>query len=228
MSYSLEEIAASLDATNLKLDAAKAEIETLCHESLASKVASVCVYPASVPVCREILGTAGVGLAAVVGFPSGRYGVGAKCREIEEVVVAGATEIDAVLNYSALVDGDRALVAKEAKRLAETCREAGALSKFIVETCFLNRSQKLDMLRICEDAGADFIKTSTGFGSAGGQVDDVKLWADERRSATLRIKASGGIRSREQVVAFLSAGASRIGLSSARAVLTSDGESEGY
>jgi len=225
MPYSLSEIAATLDATNLKLDASSADIECLCRESLAKRVASVCVYPASLSLCRELIdaGEGAVGLAAVVGFPSGRYASKAKSVEIEQAVEAGATEIDAVLNYPALIDGGYGLVAQEARDLAETCRQAGALSKFIVETCFFDRKQKLEMLRICEDAGADFIKTSTGFGSAGAQLEDVALWASERRSDTLKIKASGGIRTREQVVSFLDAGASRIGLSSAKAVLSDDG-----
>lgn len=224
MSYSLKEIASSLDATNLKLEATRSDIESLCQESLANRVASVCVYPNSVPICREILGPGEIGLAAVVGFPSGRYAVASKCLEIEEVAAAGATEIDAVLDYPALVDGQFNVVAAEASRLAESCRQAGALSKFIVETCYLDRQQKLDMLHICEDAGANFIKTSTGFGSAGAQLEDVQLWASERKSDELKIKASGGIRSRDQVVAFLEAGASRIGLSSAKAVLADGGE----
>ncbi len=226
MPFSLPEIAASLDATNLKLDASEKDIEALCHDALANSVAAVCVYPTSVPLCRKILGSGDVGLAAVVGFPSGRYSVASKCAEIDEVAAQGASEVDIVLNYPALLAGRRDLVQKEASDLAKTCRKVGLLSKFIVETCYLGESEKQTMLSICEDSGADFIKTSTGFGSRGADLDDIKAWAAARSSTHLRIKASGGIRSREQVEAFLEAGASRIGLSSANAVL-SGGREEG-
>lgn len=219
MSRSLAEIATALDATNLKLDASKTDIETLCHDALAQSVATVCVYPTSVPLCRRILGSGEVGVAAVIGFPSGRYSVRSKCVEIDEVASMGASEVDIVLNYPALIEGQTTLVAKEANLLAETCRKVGLVSKFIVETCYLTQDQKLAMLRICEDSGVNFIKTSTGFGSAGAQLADVELWAQSKKSSHLKIKASGGIRDREQVEAFLDAGASRIGLSSAQAVL---------
>lgn len=224
MSFSLSEIAGALDATNLKLDASTEDIENLCHDALAYSVAAVCVYPTSIALCRKILGSGDVGLAAVIGFPSGRYSVASKCTEIDEVASLGASEVDIVLNYPALIAGRRDIVQKEAADLANTCRKVGLVSKFIVETCFLNVEAKQTMLSICEDSGADFIKTSTGFGSKGADLADIKGWAAARKSVHLKIKASGGIRSREQVETFLAAGASRIGLSSAKAVLEEGGE----
>jgi len=222
MSLSLSEIAGSLDATNLKLDATTADIEKLCHDALAYSVAAVCVYPTSIPQCRKILGSGDVGLAAVIGFPSGRFSTRSKCVEIDEVAAMGASEVDIVLDYAALIQGRRDEVAREANKITETCRNVGLTSKFIVETCYLDHNQKLAMLSICEKAGADFIKTSTGFGSAGAQLADVRLWAESKSSSHIKIKASGGIRTREQVEAFLVAGADRIGLSSAKAVLGED------
>jgi len=222
MPFSLSEIAKSLDATNLKLDASTADIETLCHDALANSVATVCVYPTSVPLCRKILGAGDVGIASVIGFPSGRYSTRSKAVEIDEVASHGASEVDIVLDYSALILGDYNRVQKEASNLAEASRKVGLLSKFIVETCYLNDEQKIAMLRICEEAGADFIKTSTGFGSGGAQITDIEMWTKEKSSPHLKIKASGGIRTREQVEAFLQAGATRIGLSSAKAVLEDD------
>lgn len=218
--YTIDQIAGTLDATNLKLDATTADIDKLCQDALAQGVAAVCVYPGSVVRCRGILGSGDVGLAAVVGFPSGRFSISSKIAEIDELAVKGASEVDVVLNYPALIAGESQVVAKEAKSLADTCRKVGLLSKFIVETCFLSEDQKLTMLRICEDAGANFIKTSTGFGSGGAQLKDIELWVKNRKSPSLKIKASGGIRTRQQVEAFLQAGASRIGLSSAAAVLS--------
>jgi deoxyribose-phosphate aldolase len=219
MARSLPEIAASLDATNLKLDATEADIEGLCHDALAHGVAAVCVYPTNVPRCRRILGSGEVGLAAVVGFPSGRYTTRSKGAEIDEIASMGASEADIVLDYPALLAGHRERVEKEAHDLAAVCRKVGLVSKFIVETCYLDEAAKETMLRICEDSGADFIKTSTGFGAAGARVEDVEAWAAARSGDRPRIKASGGIRTRAQVEAFLDAGATRIGLSSAKTVL---------
>jgi len=218
--FTTDEIAGTLDATNLKLDASTAEIEKLCQDALAQGVAAVCVYPGSVARCRTILGSGDVGLAAVVGFPSGRFSVASKITEIDELAAVGASEVDIVLNYPALIAGETQVVAKEAKSLADTCRKVGLLSKFIVETCYLNREQKLFMLKVCEDAGANFIKTSTGFGNNGAQLEDIELWVQYRKAPALKIKASGGIRTRKQVISFLKAGVSRIGLSSAATVLS--------
>ncbi len=226
MSFTLSEIAASLDATNLKLDATNADIEALCQDALAFSVATVCVYPTSVSLCRRILGSGDVGIASVIGFPSGRYTARSKMVEIDEVASQGASEVDIVLNYPALREGETERVAREAAVLSETCRKVGLLSKFIVETCYLTHEQKILMLKLCEDAGADFIKTSTGFGSAGAQMDDIRLWAGARTSPHLKIKASGGIRTRAQVESFLASGVSRIGLSSAKAILSEASETD--
>jgi len=226
MPFSLSQLAASLDATNLKLDASIADIESLCHDALAHSVAAVCIYPKSVALCRKILGSGDVGIAAVIGFPSGRYSVASKRTEIDEIAALGASEADIVLDYPALLAGRKDLLAKEATDLAETCRKVGLLSKFIVETCYLDAEAKGTMLSICEDSGADYIKTSTGFGSGGADLEDVKAWASARTSSHLKIKASGGIKTRKQVEAFLLAGASRIGLSSAKAVLADEKDPE--
>lgn len=227
MSYTLSELAGTLDATNLKLDATQTDIEELCHDALAYSVATVCVYPTSVPLCRKILGSGDVGVAAVIGFPSGRYSCRSKSAEIDEVASMGASEVDIVLNYPALIEGNIEEVQKEANTLAEVCRKVGLVSKFIVETCYLNSNQKITMLRICENAGANYIKTSTGFGNAGALLADVEMWSKGKTSKHLKIKASGGIRTREQVEAFLNAGASRIGLSSAKGVLNEEATEAG-
>ncbi|MEM0964648.1 MAG: deoxyribose-phosphate aldolase [Verrucomicrobiota bacterium] len=226
MLRSLTEIASSLDVTNLKLDATSGDIEDLCHEALANSVAAVCVYPNSVPICRKILGSGEVGLATVIGFPSGRYSTRSKATEIDEVAARGASEVDIVIDYSALIAGETSAVAKEISDLAAVCRKVGLISKFIVETCYLDREQKLQALSFCEDAGANFIKTSTGFGGSGAKLEDVQLWATSLRSADLKIKASGGIRTRKQVRDFLDAGASRVGLRSAKTVLSGEGKGD--
>lgn len=214
------EIASALDSTNLKLDARPEDIARLCEEAIALQVKAVCVYPSSVPQCAALLAGSGVGLAAVVGFPSGRFSVESKRAELATLAPAGATEVDVVIDYSALWEtGGHARVGMEIAALASTAREHGLLSKFIVETCFLSGEEKRRVLDACIEGGADFIKTSTGFGSAGADLEDIRTWARARGDAPLKIKASGGIRTREQVEAFLAAGAERIGLSGAAAVL---------
>jgi len=213
-------IASTLDSTNLKLEARPEDIAALCREAIALGVKAVCVYPASVPACASLLKGSGVALAAVVGFPSGRFAVESKRAEIVHLASAGADEVDVVINYPALwEEGGRARVAQEIADLAETARDQGLISKFIVETCLLSAEEKRWVLGACLDGRADFIKTSTGFSSAGADLEDVRSWAAARGDAPLKIKASGGIRTLAQVEAFIAAGADRIGLSAAAAVL---------
>jgi deoxyribose-phosphate aldolase len=213
-------IASTLDSTNLKLEARPEDIAALCREAVALGVKAVCVYPASVPACASLLNGSGVALAAVVGFPSGRFAVESKRAEIVALASAGAEEVDVVINYPALWEGGgRVRVAEEIAELAAAARDHGMISKFIVETCFLSAEEKRWVLDACVEGRADFIKTSTGFGSAGADLEDVRAWAAARGDAPLKIKASGGIRTLAQVEAFIAAGAERIGLSGAAGVL---------
>jgi deoxyribose-phosphate aldolase len=213
-----EDFAATLDATNLKLDASDGEICALCDEAAHAGYASVCVYPTSVSICSDILYNTPPRVCTVIGFPHGRSSLEAKREEILRAKQHGADEVDIVMNYAALRSGEKSLVTEELVRLCETAREAGLLTKIIVETCYLNQAQKLTALGACETAGADFIKTSTGFGSGGATVDDIKLFA-ANRSGPIKIKASGGIRTLSDALALLEAGAERLGVSAAGALL---------
>jgi deoxyribose-phosphate aldolase len=154
----------------------------------------------------------------VIGFPSGRFSTAAKAAEITAAHAAGAHEVDIVMNYSALHEHAAHTVEAEIKSLTHLAHGYGQLVKIIVETCFLTHDQKLIALRLCEDAGADFIKTSTGFGTAGAKVEDIAFWADKRRG-NIQIKASGGIKTLADALALLNAGAMRLGTSSAGAIL---------
>ena len=209
-----EEFAACLDATNLNLDASDAVLCALCDEAAHAGYASVCVYPTSVSLCSNILYGSKVGVCTVIGFPHGRSHVESKREEILRSVENGATEVDIVLNYAALRAGGRSLASEEIASLCQVAHASGALSKVIVETCYLNHQQKLMALSICEDAGSDFIKTSTGFGSAGAQLEDVILFK-ERRTKNIEIKASGGIKTLKSAMEMLQAGATRLGVSAA-------------
>ena len=213
-----QEFAATLDATNLKLDASDGEICALCDEAAHSGFASVCVYPTSVSICSDILYSSQARVCTVIGFPHGRSSLEAKREEIIRAQEHGANEVDIVMNYAALRASDKTIVTEEIVRLCEVARKSDLLTKIIVETCFLTSTQKLTALGICETAGADFIKTSTGFGSAGATIEDVKRFADHRKSA-IKIKASGGIRTLSDALALLEAGAERLGVSAASALL---------
>ena len=214
----LKEFSAHLDATNLKLNASDGEICALCDEAAEAAYASVCVYPTSVSLCSNILYGTHTGVCTVIGFPHGRSSLQAKKSEIKQAKENGATEVDIVLNYAALRAGEKSLASEEIIRLCETARKHKLLTKIIVETCFLNESQKLTALSICETAQADFIKTSTGFGTAGATVEDVHLFAQNRANG-IQIKASGGIKTLSSALAMIEAGASRLGVSAASALV---------
>ncbi len=211
-------LAAALDSTNLRLDASAADITALCHEAAAHRFACVMIYPASVPHAAEVLAGTGIRIGTVIGFPSGRFSTGAKAAEIDAMHAAGAHEVDIVMNYAALRDGDTGAVAAELRALTQRAHGHGQLVKVIVETCYLDADQRLTALRLCEDAGVEFIKTSTGFGSAGAKVDHIAAWAAARRG-DIRIKASGGIKTLADARALLAAGAVRLGTSSAAAIV---------
>jgi len=207
-----------LDSTNLRLDATDADLSTLCVDARRHSLAAVMLYPSGVALARAALAGSPVRIGTVIGFPHGRSPAVAKEAEIRAVADAGANEVDIVMNYGDLREGRRDAVAAELGRLAAVARELHLLTKVIVETCYLDRAQKLAALEVCEGAGIDFIKTSTGFGAAGATVDDVKLFADHRRGA-IRIKAAGGIKTLTQARALIAAGAERLGTSNAVALV---------
>jgi deoxyribose-phosphate aldolase len=211
-------LAAALDSTNLRLDAAAADITALCTEAAAHRFACVMIYPGSVPLAASVLAGTGMKIGTVIGFPSGRFSTEAKAAEIDSMAAAGAHEVDIVMNYAALRDGELALVDAELCSLARRAHGHGQLVKVIVETCYLDAEQRLTALRLCEDAGVEFIKTSTGFGSAGAKVEHIAAWAAARRGK-IQLKASGGIKTLADARALIEAGATRLGTSNAAAIL---------
>lgn len=214
-----EQMAAFCDSTNLRLEATEADIEKLCREAVEFKFACVMIYPASVALASRALKGSGMKIGTVIGFPSGRFATEAKAAEINAAMKAGAHEVDIVMNYPALIAGHVAAVAKEVETLTKLAHGNGQLIKVIVETCFLDEAQKLAALSICEEAGADFIKTSTGFGSGGAKVADIEAWARNRRGK-IGLKASGGIKTLADARALVAAGATRLGTSNAAAIVT--------
>ncbi len=217
-SLSPERFAAALDSTNLRLDATAADIEALCQEAVANRFACVMIYPGSVRLAAQVLAGSRMNIGTVIGFPSGRFSVAAKVAEIAQMALAGAHEVDVVMNYAALRDGAETEVATELRDVVTRAHECGLRVKIITENCYLTEAQRLTALRLCEDAGADFIKTSTGFGSSGAKLDDIRLWAKNRRG-DIRLKAAGGVKTLADALALLDAGAERIGTSNAAALL---------
>ncbi len=205
-------LAAMIDHTLLRADATKAEILQVCEEARTHGFASVCVNSSWVPlVARELRGTA-VKTCTVVGFPLGAMSTAGKVFEAEEAIRCGATEVDMVLAVGLLRAGEDLAVEKDIRAVAEACHRGGAILKVILETALLNDAQKVKACKLSVAAGADFVKTSTGFSKGGATAADISLM---RRTVGpgIGVKASGGIRGLADARTMIAAGASRIGAS---------------
>jgi deoxyribose-phosphate aldolase len=205
-------VAAMIDHTLLKPDATRAQIEELCREAAQFKFATVCVNPTWVATCARLLAGSGVGVCSVVGFPLGATTADVKGYETRRAIYDGAREIDMVINVGALKSGDLRTVERDIEAVALPCRESGALSKVIIEAALLTDEEKITACTIAKAAGADYVKTSTGFGPGGATAADVALM---RRvvGADMGVKAAGGVRDLEGLQAMVAAGASRVGAS---------------
>ena len=201
-----------IDHTLLKPDATVEQITKLCQEAREYKFASVCVNSCWVRLCSELLRGSGVAVCTVVGFPLGAMIPEAKAFEAEAAIENGATEIDMVINVGALKSKDYRMVAKDIQGVCDAVHQHGALLKVIIETCLLTREEKVIACLLAKNAGADYVKTSTGFSTGGATVEDVALM----RSIVgeeMGVKASGGIRDKATAEAMLDAGADRLGAS---------------
>lgn len=210
-----DNLAGYIDHTVLKPDACPADIEKLCREAAEFSFAAVCIVPFYVEKAVELLKGTGVKVCTVAGFPLGASTVAVKAFEAREAVLRGAQEVDMVINIGALKNADYTYVQEDIAQVVQVVREAkaGALVKVIIETCFLDHDEKVRACILARDAGADFVKTSTGFGPAGATVEDVRLMR-ATVGGGMGVKAAGGIRTRELTLAMIEAGASRIGTSS--------------
>ena len=205
-------VAALIDHTLLKPDATRQEIEALCREAAQFKFATVCVNPTWVATAARLLAGSGVGVCSVVGFPLGATTTDVKGYETRRAIFDGAREIDMVINVGALKSGDLRLVETDIESVTSPCREAGVLSKVIIEAALLTDDEKVTACTLAKAAGADYVKTSTGFASGGATAADVALM---RRvvGADMGVKAAGGVRDLEGMKAMSAAGASRVGAS---------------
>ena len=208
-----------IDHTLLKADAPKDQILTLCNEAKEYDFASVCVNSGWVSLCKELLEGSDVKVCTVVGFPLGAMSTAAKAFEAKQAVADGADEIDMVLNIGALKDGNDELVQKDIEAVVEAV--SGKCIKVILETCLLNKDEIVRACKLCMNAKADFVKTSTGFSTSGATVEDVKLMKDTVKDQC-KVKAAGGVRTFADMEAMIAAGADRIGTSKGIQLLDQD------
>lgn len=206
------------DHTLLKPEATVDQIEKLCKEALEYDFYSVCVNSCYVSLAKELLSGSDVKVAAVVGFPLGAMTPASKVFETEEALKDGASEIDMVINVGALKDGSEDYVLADIKGVCKKAKEYGGIVKVIIETCLLTDEEKVLACELSRAAGADFVKTSTGFSTGGATKEDVKLMKDTVGDQ-LQVKASGGIRDYDKVMEMIEAGADRIGASASVQVM---------
>ena len=214
-----EQLFSYVDHTQLKAFATWEDIKKLCDEAVEYKTASVCVPPCYIKRIADTYGDK-INICTVVGFPLGYSTTEAKVQEVKTAMEDGVSEIDMVVNISDVKNGDYEKVEEEIKALREAC--GTKILKVIIETCYLTEEEKIAMCKAVTNAKADYIKTSTGFGTGGATLEDVILMKNNI-GPDVKIKAAGGIRTKEDMVAFVEAGCSRLGTSSAIDILVGQG-----
>lgn len=206
-----------IDHTNLKPSATRADIEKLCAEAREYGFASVCVHPCNLPLCKELLAGSGVKLCTVIGFPLGQNTTAVKVAETADAYALGCDEFDMVINVGRLKDGDLDYVRSEIAAVVSAAR--GKTVKVIIETGLLTHEEKILATRLSCEAGARFVKTCTGFSAGVATAEDIRLMKANAADG-VSVKASAGIRSFEDAMALIEAGADRIGSSAGVAIVT--------
>ncbi|MCJ8344209.1 deoxyribose-phosphate aldolase [bacterium] len=212
-----KELARYIDHTFLKPEATQKEIEKLCKEASQYQFASVCINPYYVKFAADLLHGSGVKVCTVIGFPLGATTTGTKCFEAAEAIRNGAGEIDMVLNISALKSKDYDFVRQDVRAVVEACN--GTIVKVILETALLTREEIIIACRLCKEAQAHFVKTSTGFSKGGATIEHVKLMRTVV-GPDMGVKASGGVRNAKDAKAMIEAGANRLGVSASIAIVS--------
>ena len=218
---SAKELAGMFDHTNLKAFATDRDFEILCAEAAENHFAMVAINSAPVALCKKLLAGSGVHVGAAISFPLGQTTIETKLFETENAMENGADEIDYVLNVGQLKQGNLAYIQDEMERMVAVCRKHGVLSKVIFENCYLTKEEIKAAALIAKEVEPDFIKTSTGFGTGGATVEDVRLMK-ETVGEKVKVKAAGGIRDLDACLAMIEAGAQRIGPSSPLKILAED------
>lgn len=219
-------IASIIDHTILKADATKEAVEKICKEAIEYKFASVCINPANVALCAELLKDSRIKVCTVIGFPLGANTSEVKAFETKDAIEKGANEVDMVINIGKLKDKDYDYVKKDIEAVVEAAK-GKALTKVIIETCLLTDEEKVKACELAKEAGADFVKTSTGFSTGGSTPEDIKLMR-ETVGPEMGVKASGGVRSLKDAKAVIENGATRIGASASVAICNGQTTSGNY
>ena len=219
-SISPKELAGMIDHTFLKPHGKASDIETLCREALEYGFAMVAIHPSQITRCVALLKGSNVKIGACIGFPLGQNTTASKAFETRDAIQNGATEIDMVMNVFELQNGNYEYVQRDIEAVVQVCKQADPqiLCKVILETCYLSDEQKIKACELSKAAGADFVKTSTGFGPSGATSKDVRLMR-QTVGNDMGVKASGGVRDLETVMTMIAAGANRIGTSSGVAIM---------
>ena len=213
MEITREKLCRMIDHTNLKPFAAEEDFEKLCMEAKENHFAMVAINSAPVAICKKYLKDTDVHVGAAISFPLGQTTLETKVFETKDAIENGADEIDYVINLQKLKDGDYDYIRREMEAIVKVCRENNVISKVIFENCFLTKDEIRKVAEIAREVKPDFIKTSTGFGTGGATVEDVKLMK-EVVGADVKVKAAGGIRDFLTAKAMVEAGAERLGTSS--------------
>lgn len=216
--YSLIQLSQLIDHTNLKPDATTAMMEKLCQEAKNYHFKMVAINQVQSRLCAQLLKGTGVDIGAAIAFPLGQTTIASKCFETQNAIENGATEIDYVINISELKAGNLQYIEDEMAQIVKICRQHNVVSKVIFENCYLTDEEKISLCKIAVKVKPDFIKTSTGFGTSGATVEDVKLMKNQVGDV-VKVKAAGGIRSADTFKKMIAAGAQRIGTSSGIAII---------
>ena len=217
------EILKHIDHTQLKAFAKWEDIEKLCDEAVVYQTASVCIPPTYIKRVHDKYQDR-INICTVVGFPLGYSVTSAKVAEVEQALKDGCIEIDMVVNISDVKNGDYDKVEEEIRTLKKAC--GNHILKVIIETCYLTEDEKIAMCKAVTNAGADYIKTSTGFGTGGATIEDIRLFK-QHIGPDVKMKAAGGVKSKDDLIMFLEAGCDRIGTSSAVGLLKGE-QAKGY
>ncbi len=222
-----KDLAKKIDHTLLKPETTPSEIKKLCDDANEYKFAVVCVNPNYVKYCFDLLKGSGIKVCTVIGFPLGATTTPSKKAEAEEALKDGAVEVDMVINIGRLKAGEYNYVYSDIKAVADAAKKYNGLTKVIIETCLLTDSEKILACLIAKDAGADFVKTSTGFSKSGATVNDVALMKYVVGDC-MKVKASGGVRTKEDALAMIENGADRLGTSSGVKIIKNETSTGNY
>ena len=213
-----EELARIFDHTFLKAYASRDDFIQLCNEAKSIGAAMVAINSEPVKLCKELLKGTNIHVGAAISFPLGQTTIAVKAFETIEAIKDGADEIDYVLNLAKVKDGDFTYIKEEMETIVKICREAGIISKVIFENCYLTKDEIRKCAQIAKEVKPDFIKTSTGFGTSGALIEDVKIML-ETVDGVCKVKAAGGIRDYKTFNEFINLGVERIGTSSTKTII---------